>query len=105
MVLLLQKGWWQLVAFASAGGIGILPGLSTPFNGLRVPSNIITIFALKFLWPAVMVEYGVWLHDSPWFGAGGNASSAYTDADGHDHGPTAAAADRHDSGVARQRLS
>lgn len=60
MVLLLQKiGGNFAVAFALAGGIGILLGLINALlvNRLRVPSIIITISTLNiFLWPAVMVE-------------------------------------------------
>ena len=90
MVLLLQKiGGNFAVAFALAGGIGILLGLINALlvNRLRVPSIIITISTLNIFYGLLLwLSKGVWLYDfPPWFEQGGMLFK-YTDADGYDYG-------------------
>lgn len=75
MVLLLQKmGGNFAVAFALAGGIGILLGLINALlvNRLRVPSIIITISTLNIFYGLLLwLSKGVWLYDfPPWFEQG-----------------------------------
>lgn len=75
MVLLLQKiGGNFVVAFALAGGIGILLGLINALlvNRLRVPSIIITISTLNIFYGLLLwLSKGVWLYDfPPWFEQG-----------------------------------
>ena len=101
MVLLLQKiGGNFAVAFALAGGIGILLGLINALlvNRLRVPSIIITISTLNIFYGLLLwLSKGVWLYDfPPWFEQGVMLFK-YTDADGL--WPWSAA-DRHDYGGA-----
>ena len=90
MVLLLQKiGGNFAVAFALAGGIGILLGLINALlvNRLRVPSIIITISTLNIFYGLLLwLSKGVWLYDfPPWFEQGVMLFK-YTDADGYDYG-------------------
>ncbi|EGL0723992.1 ABC transporter permease [Escherichia coli] len=90
MVLLLQKmGGNFAVAFALAGGIGILLGLINALlvNRLRVPSIIITISTLNIFYGLLLwFSKGVWLYDfPPWFEQGVMLFK-YTDADGYDYG-------------------
>jgi len=90
MVILLQKfGGNFALAFALAGGIGVLLGLINALlvNRLRVPAIIITISTLNIFYGLLLwLSKGVWLYTfPPWF-EHGIMLFRYTDADGYDYG-------------------
>ncbi|CNF99573.1 putative branched-chain amino acid transport system permease [Yersinia enterocolitica] len=89
VTLIVKFGGNFPVAFALAGGIGLLLGLINALlvNRLRVPSIIITISTLNIFYGLLLyLSRGVWLYTYPeWFEHGPMLFS-FTAADGYDYG-------------------